>query len=177
MAAGSAITTTESCEYRFSQDEIVQLARDQARLSNERDTMENRFAVAKKQYNADMEMKQAEIRRAGLGVTQGYELRDIECLKLKFRPDKDSLMIVRTDTGRVFRHRKMRDEEKQMTLTAISDPFVMMAEFYEDNNSELMHIVAEVGLTASEYEKLKDVPGMQFQPTLKQLEAGKPKKK
>ncbi len=177
MAVGSAITTTESCEYRFSQDEIVQLARDQARLSNEKRTMEDRFVVQKKQHQTDVSMKDAEIQRAGLGVIQGYELRDIECLKLKFRPDKDSLMIVRTDTGRVFRHRKMRDEEKQMTLTAISDPFVMMAEFYEDGNSELMHIVAEVGLTASEYEKLKDIPGMQFRATHKQLEAGKPKKK
>ena len=144
----SAITTIESCEYRFTTDELVQLARDQARYSNEKRAMEDRFGALKKQHNADIELKEAEIRRAGLSVTQGYDLREVKCLTLRFRPNADSMLVVRLDNGRVMKQRRMREDEKQLTLSTSVDPFVFQVELYEDGTGDLLAMIAEVPLTA-----------------------------
>ena len=169
----SAIIETVQVEYRFNSDELVQLARDGARAHTDKANLEARFEVAKKQHKADVEMKDAEITRANLAVTQGYELRDIKCVVLKFRPDENHLMVVRTDNGRVTKHRKMRDDEKQISLLETQDPTVFMCEFYADGSGDVLEMVGDVPLRKSEWDQLKHIEGLKFRPMAKQIDDGK----
>lgn len=153
------ITQTETVKYSFLQPELVEIARNQARLYNDKVGAEDQFNNVKADYKATITKLDADITKCALRITSGYEMRPIKCLLLKFRPDKDSALIVRTDNGRVLRKRKLEEDEKQLSLSvAEPEPFVFEADFYEDGTSDIAEMVADhVPLTAKESAELRDV--------------------
>lgn len=152
------LSTTESVKYQFGQSELVDIARNQARLINEKMAAEDEFNNVKADYKATITKLDADVTKCTLRITSGYEMRSIKCLLLKFRPDKDSALIVRTDNGRVLKRRKLNEEEKQLTLTtAEPDQYIFEADFYDDAAGDIAELVAEhVPLTAKEAAELRD---------------------
>jgi hypothetical protein len=76
-------------------------------------TAEDEFNNAKTAHKARVSRIDADISDCTRRVTSGYEMRNVKCVLLKFRPDADSALIVRTDNGRVMKKRKLEPEEKQ----------------------------------------------------------------
>lgn len=167
-------THTETVKYSFQPNELVDIARSQARLINEKTEAEDQFANVKADHKATVTRLDADVAKCTLRVTSGYEMRPIKCLVLKFRPDKESALIVRTDNGRVLRKRKLDADEKQLKLTITDpDPFVFEADFFEDTASDLVEMVAEhVPLTMKEANELRDV--IKLTPMRPLISDGKP---
>lgn len=169
--------SNELVRYNFNQGELVELSREQARYFNDRKRADDEFASVKGDFKAATTKLEADINRCAQRVTSGYEMRTIRCLMLKFRPDNDSLLIVRTDNGRVLKRRKLNADERQPLLT--TDPPEMMefeVDLYQDSDSDIAEEVAgDVPLTAKEAAELKDVECLKVRPLRKKLESGKKK--
>src|SRR5258708_4356594 len=123
--------TTELVRYNYTQGELVELSREQARHFNMRSTAEDELASIKSDYKSRMTKIEEDINRCTQRVTSGYEMRKVKCVILKARPDSYSLLIVRTDNGRVLKRRKMTADEGQLTLTTEApELFEFEADFY-----------------------------------------------
>jgi hypothetical protein len=168
------ITITETCKYTFTGTELVEIARSQARFHGEMRQAEEQFDNVKADHKATVTKLEADISKCTLRVTSGYEMRTIKCLLLKFRPDKESALIVRTDNGRVLRKRKLEPEEKQMTITTVEpESWAFEADFYEDSTSDIVEMVADhVPLSIKEAQELKGV--IDVRPLRPLIEDGKP---
>lgn len=168
--------TIESVKYTFTRDELVAMAKDQARHLGERTRVEEEFDSIKAVNKSKLMRLEADISDCTRRISSGYEMRSVKCLVLKFRPDNDSALIVRTDNGRVLRKRKLDPEEKQIQLTTEPPlPYVFETDFYGDTESDVAEMFAEhVPLTQAEVDELKDAL-REMRPLRKMIEDGKKK--
>lgn len=157
-------THSESVKYTFTGDELVALARKQARHMGELTEVEEAFDYVKADHKSKITQIEAHIGDCTRRVSSGYEMREVRCLALKFRPDRDSAMVIRLDNGRVLRKRRLEDHEKQLKLSTEDNPYAFEADFFEDTDSDVAEMVADhVPLTAGEAEALRD-SGMTLRP-------------
>lgn len=170
------ITTTETCRYNFTAKEMIDIARTQARLMSDMTGSVEQFDQVKADHKSKITLFETQISDCTRRITQGYEMRVVKCLLLKFRPARDSAMLVRLDNGRVVRVRKLDESEKQIELTEHEPPaWAFEADFYEDSESDVAEqIASSVPLTAQEAESLKEV--VEVRPRRRLLEDGKRKK-
>ncbi len=164
---------TESVKYKFTNEELVTIAREQARHLSERTRLEEELDSVKAVHKSKLMRLEADISDATRRVSSGYEMRSVKCLVLKFRPDNDSALIVRTDNGRVLRKRKLDPEEKQITLTTDAPlPYAFEVDLYGDTESDIAEMFAErVPLTEAEVNELKDAL-KDMRPLRKMIEDG-----
>lgn len=170
--------SNELVRYNFSQAETVDLAREQARYFNERSAAEDQFNSVKADFKNTITKLEADINRCAQRVTSGYEMRTIRCLVLKSRPDNESLLILRTDNGRVYKRRKMNADERQIPIsTEPPELYEFEVDLYEDADGDIAtEVAADVPLTAKEAKELKDIEGLRIRPLAKKLTDGKGKK-
>jgi hypothetical protein len=163
---------SESVKYKFTVDELVAIAREQARHLSEQTRLEEELDSVKAVHKSKLMRLEADISDATRRVSSGYEMRSVRCLVLKFRPDNDSALIVRTDNGRVLRKRRLEADEKQIQLSTDPPlPYAFEVDFYGDTESDVAEMVAEhVPLTVQEVEELKDAL-KEMRPLRKMIEA------
>lgn len=152
------ITTTETVRYTFTRDEKVGIAEDLARCHTDLQTIEEELANIKADYKAKTTAKDAELSQHKNKITSGYEMRQVNCLVLKFRPDEKSKLVVRLDTG-VTRKDKLTEGETQMVLTTEEpEPYAFEADFFGEDRGGVQDLIAyHVPLTAKESELLREV--------------------
>lgn len=165
-------TIKESVKYTFTRDELVQIARDQARHHGSLTQAEEEFENAKSAHKTRITRLEADISDCTRKVSSGYEMRSVECLVLKFRPNNDFALLVRTDNGRVIRKRKLDTAEKQPTLSdKTPESYAFEADFYEDAEGDLAAMVADhVPLYEAEADKLREALGEDIRPLRKLIE-------
>lgn len=173
-----AAVHSETVKYKFTDPEIVALARKQARHMEELAEAESTFDYVKADHKSKVTKIEADIADCTRRVTSGYEMRETKCIVLKFRPDRDSALVIRTDSGRVLRKRRLEDHEKQLKLSTTDNPYLFEVDFFEDTDSDIQEMVADhVPLTAQEAEALRD-SGITLRPLRGLIDAPKePKKK
>lgn len=167
-------TSKELVRYDFTAQERVDLAVEQTRHWNGIRSAEEELGSIKADYKHRISVLEADMSRCAGKVTAGYEMREVRCLLLKFRPDNDSMLIVRTDNGRVMKRRRMNSDERQLVMT--TEPPELMeyeTDFYEDTSSDIAELTAEnVPLTAKEAKELTEALGPKIRKLMKKLEAG-----
>lgn len=152
------ITVTESCRHNFTLEEKGQLADLLAERMNDKDAAKGDFDSVKAAYNARVTRIDADLDEYAAQIRQKFKMVDVQCLILKFRPDVDHKMIVRTDNGLVLRLEKLKADEKQLKLTTKEpESWSWEADFYSEENDGVSRMVAaNVGLSNEEYKALKD---------------------
>ena len=167
--------SSELVRYDFSSQERVDLAVEQSRHSNIIRAAEEELGSIKADYKHRVSVLEADMNRCADKVTSGYEMRNVSCLVLKFRPDNDSMLIVRTDNGRVLKRRRMNADERQLTMT--TEPPELMefeTDFYQDTSSDIAESVADnVPLTAKEAKELTEALGPKIRKLMKKIGDGK----
>lgn len=135
---------------------------------------EEQFNNVKADHKATVTKIEADVSKCNIRITSGYEMRQIKCLLLKFRPDAESALIIRIDNGRVLRKRKLDSDEKQLKLTTEPAPaFVFEADFFEDTAGDMAEMIADhVPLTEKEAHELREA-GITLRP-LRPLIEGAP---
>jgi hypothetical protein len=164
---------TVQLKYIFRQEETVGIAKDLGRHMQTKVQAEEELDSIKSAHRAKVMHLDADISDCTRKIMSGYEMRNIRCLLLKARPDNDSLLVVRTDNGRVVSRRKMNADERQIKIT--TDPpeiFTHEADFYDDSEGDISVVVAEdCPITRSEAKELGAVEGLRIRPITKKLEA------
>ncbi len=165
---------TEQVRYKFSNEEMISIAKDQARHHSDRIKAEEEQDAFKAGFKSRMMRIEADISDCTRRISSGYEMRSVKCLVLKFRPDNDSALIVRTDNGRVLRKRKLDAEEKQIQLSTEPPlPYIFEVDFYGDTESDIAEMFAQsVPLTQAEVDELKEAL-KDMRPLRKMIEDGK----
>lgn len=164
----------EQVRYDFSPQERAEWSIEASRHYNGVKELKEQLGSIKDDYKHKISVLESDMTRCMGKVTSGYEMREIRCLILKFRPDNDSLLIVRTDNGRVMKRRRMNNDERQLTMTA-EPPELLEYEtdFYEDTSSDIAELTAEnVPLTAKEAKELTEALGPKIRKLMKKIEAG-----
>lgn len=153
-------TIKESVKYRFADHELITIARDQARLMSDMRSAEEAFDQIKADHKSKVTRIDTEVSDCTRRITHGYEMRTVECLSLKYRPDKDTVMYVRTDNGKVIRKRKLDADEKQLTITdQAPEPYTWQADYLEmdSDGSDVIIAGEHVQLTDKEAEVLREL--------------------
>ncbi len=162
-------TSTEMVRYNYSLGEVHDLCREQARFFNERNEAADNFKSVQADHKNTLAKLEADINKCTQRVTSGYEMRQIKCLMLKGRPDNESLLLVRTDNGKILKKRRMNADERQIVIT---DQPPEVLEFEVDLCEDLDYavVVEDVQITRSEAKELGAVEGLRIRPMAKKLE-------
>lgn len=107
----------ETVKYVLSAGELRQAGEELARATREAIACETDKKTAAAVYKARAEAAQASCAALSLKITQGYEMRDLECVVYYQQPRAGMKQIVRPDTGEVVR-------EEPMTQTELQSEFV-----------------------------------------------------
>lgn len=173
------IEIMEQCRYQFTRDEMVDIAKRQAGLMNELIGQNETFDQLKADHKSKVSAFELGVSDCTRRITSGFEMRPIKVLVLKFRPDKDSALLIRLDNGRVLRKRKLAEDEKQLKITEQEpETWAFEADFFEDGESDVSMMVATaIPLTAREADALREIKEVEIRPRRKLLDAGKDAKR
>lgn len=108
--------STEYLQYHFTDAELLDLAKTNARTQSEKRALENQKAQITKQLAGDIAAKDAELQKLSELVSNGYEYRQVECSIVLDMPVRGMATIIRDDTGEVVKERRMNDSEYQGKL-------------------------------------------------------------
>lgn len=113
---------TEYLMYQFSDQELLDMAREQSRTIQEKTTLEKKKSELAKTLAGEIEGKQGLIDKLSECIRNGYAWRDIECVVQYDSPKPGMAEIVRTDTGEVAKTRRMTADELQYRLELNPEP-------------------------------------------------------
>jgi hypothetical protein len=94
-------------------DELYRAGQDLAAATREAIASETEKKAAQAGYKARTEEAQARAAALSLKITQGYEMRDLDCVVYFSMPRAGMKQIVRPDTGEVVREEPMTEKELQ----------------------------------------------------------------
>lgn len=125
--------TEKLLRYRFSDSEIVEMARKQAELGEMVASLDEQKRSVAAKFKAEIEKHECDRSDLGRKITNGYESRDIECDVFVNDPAVGLATVIRTDTGEQVEVRPMTEHEKQMEMPLTEeeehewdDPFVKL---------------------------------------------------
>lgn len=107
---------TEYLQYQFTDAELLDLAREQSRILQEKASLERKKSEVAKTLAGEIEGKAGTIDALSEKIRNGYEWRDIECVLYFDQPTPGMAMLIRTDTGEVVKTRRMTAGELQLQL-------------------------------------------------------------
>jgi hypothetical protein len=153
------IKISENCRYKFTRHELVDIARRQASLMNDLIGENESFDQLKADHKSKVSSLELGVSDCTRRITAGFEMRSTDCLVLKFRPDNQSALVIRLDSGRVLRQRRLDESEKQVTLSDKEpDSWIFETDFCDDAEGDILTVTHEhVPLTAAEAEALRGV--------------------
>ena len=109
------VETSRNLRVELTQDELLEAATRLARAQQEISEAEDRKKEINEQIKAEIAAATAEAQREGSKIRNGYEYRDVACMK-RLDYAVNSVTITREDTGEVIEDRAMRPDERQAGL-------------------------------------------------------------
>lgn len=107
--------TREYLKYQFTEEELKSLAMEMAQATLQSNEAEEQKKAAMAGFKDTIEKHQLTARTASRFISNGYEMRQIDCVKV-IDYKKDLVTVTRKDTGEEVESRKIKDSERQMTL-------------------------------------------------------------
>ena len=95
-------TEKRSLRYDFTASEIHDLSIELAQKNKECVSLENEGKAVQSQYASKIKVVKSEIAKLSNQVSDGWEIRDIECDVVYHKPAKGKKTITRKDTGRSY---------------------------------------------------------------------------
>lgn len=141
----------------FTEHDIAELAREQARALSEVSTLENDLKSVKKDYESRMAAQASKVNSLSTRINSGFEMRTVKCLILDHRLEGYRL-LVRTDTGHVVKRRKLDPHELQMNLESEEQPELTSPAVLVIDDNLWPEDSCSVGLTESEWSQLRNLP-------------------
>ena len=103
----------ENCKCNLTAAEIRQAGEDLARATRDAIACETEKKEVVAAYKARAEHAQGRCASLSLKITQGYEMRDIECVVYYGTPRQGFKQVIRPDTGETIREEPMTPAEMQ----------------------------------------------------------------
>lgn len=105
----------EYLKYQFSEKELKDLAMKMAQATIKANDAEEKKKAVMAGFKDEIEQQQLVSKRASRDINNGYEMRDIKCVK-KIDYENGIVTITRLDTGEEVENREIRDSERQRKL-------------------------------------------------------------
>lgn len=105
----------EYLRYMFTEEEIKDLGLKMAQATLKASDAEERKKAAMAGFKDEIESQQLVARKASRDISNGYEMRNIKCIK-KIDYVKNNVTVTRLDTGEEIENRDIRDSERQMKM-------------------------------------------------------------
>lgn len=106
----------EHLKYQFNNDQLADLAKESARASKLKKSIEERQKEVVAQFKADLAVQENVVNRLSTLIDNGYEYRDIECRIELGSPSTLQKTCYRTDTGEEVWVKLMTDQDRQFVL-------------------------------------------------------------
>lgn len=155
-------TDSISMKHLYNDPELAQLSRDIANALNRRSSLEAEFDSVKQDFKAQITAQEALVASLSARVSSGFEMQSIKCLLLDERPAGYRL-VVRLDTGHVYRRRKLDPEERQMKITDQAPPEYVATALLRVDDEGWDVDVAQVPLYLDELEALRELADVTIQ--------------
>ena len=107
--------TREYLKYSFTEEELKNLAMEMANSTIQANEAEEQKKAAMASFKDKIEGHLLTSRTASRFISNGYEMRNIDCIKV-IDYKEDLVTITRKDTGEEVESRRIKDSERQMTL-------------------------------------------------------------
>ena len=164
---------TISMKHEYGDRELADLSRQISNALNHKNTLEKEFEGVRQDYKAQITGAEALVSSLSARISCGFEMQGIKCLYLDERPTGNRL-IVRTDTGHIYRRRKLDQSERQLTITdAPPDEYVATALLRNDDEGWAVDM-AQAPLYLDEFEALSELKDVTMGPpparTINQIE-------
>ncbi len=105
--------STEQLECVLTQEELVEKGRKLSKETQRRNSLEDEKKSVNSSLKASIDACNAEINRLGIIVSNGKEMREVEC-ETHFNTPQDGIKsLIRTDTGEVIREQPMSNNERE----------------------------------------------------------------
>lgn len=151
---------TINVRHNFQDAEMAELAREQSRHLNKQSELEQSLKAISAQYKADIEGEKAKIGGCSHRISQGWEMRDVNALLIRERPEGYGLTI-RLDSGAIWKRRKLEEAERQMSLTTELPKSWFAVMVLRVDDTDWKHVDAyAVPVYEDEFDKLKGLPGV-----------------
>src|SRR5262252_1079485 len=106
----------ENCKVKLTERDRVTMGEDLARHTQELIRIEVDKKTAGASFKSLEEAEKAAMRELSLSISQGYVMRDLECVVYLGSPGPGMKQIIRPDTGEEVRTVPMTKEELQQTF-------------------------------------------------------------
>jgi hypothetical protein len=173
------MTTEEvSLKHKITDREMADLAREQAEALQSKSVAESDLKSISTAYKAKIEEAQAKVNGLSARIQAGYEFKNVRCIIANERPEGYRITI-RLDSGHISTRRKLAQEERQIKLTDINDPFMAVALLMVDDETWETDLF-QCPVRQDEFDALRMLPDVKMQdlkPTRAQLSDGKKDKK
>ncbi|MDD5699114.1 MAG: hypothetical protein PHH77_10905 [Victivallaceae bacterium] len=104
--------TEEQLECVLTQDELVEMGRKLSKETQRRNSLEDEKKSVNSSLKASIDACNAEINRLGIIVSNGKEMREVECETRYNTPQNGIKSLIRMDTGEVIREQPMSSNER-----------------------------------------------------------------
>lgn len=168
-------TDTISMKHEYSDPELAQLSRDIANALNRRSSLETEFDSVKQDYRAQITAQDALVSSLSARVSSGFEMQPVKCILFDERPAGYRL-VVRLDTGHVYRRRKLDPEERQMKITDQAPPEYVATALLRVDDEGWDVDVAQVPLYLDELEALRELADVTVAPARSEAPGAGPEK-
>lgn len=111
---------TISAEYRFTIEEIGELARKSALESQRIEELENRKKEVTSGFKRDIEASQSVVCSLSNKISCGYEMREVEA-RVEFDPKTAKKSYYHAKTGAFIRTAEMSKHDYQLSLPAVEE--------------------------------------------------------
>ncbi len=109
------LKTTKYLRVNLTDEEKLAAGNDMGRESVQLQQAKEKKKETTSQLTAEVDRHQAEVSRLGQLLANGYEYRDVQCLKV-IDHVSDRVTITREDTGEIVEDRKRRPDEMQAEM-------------------------------------------------------------
>ena len=99
-------------KYTFSDAEKAEIAAEMAEKVTDLSRKEDELKAVKSDFKSQIDGLQANVNGAATKLTNGYEMRNIEC-RVERDYKKGVIRFIRTDTGEIARTKEMSHEDRQ----------------------------------------------------------------
>ena len=155
-------TDTISMKHEYTDSELAGLSREISNAFNAKNCLEKEFDGVRQDYKAQITAKEAVIASLSARISGGFEMQSIKCLLLDERPAGYRL-VVRLDTGHVYRRRKLDPEERQIKITDQAPPEYVATALLRVDDEGWDVDVAQVPLYLDELEALRELADVTIQ--------------
>ena len=151
-----------SMKHEYSDSEFAALSHDIANALHRKKNLDDELNSVKKDFQAQIAAQESLISSLSTRISSGFEMQLVKVLLLDERLEGYRLSV-RTDTGHIYRRRKLEQAERQLTIADAPPKQYHCAVMMHVDDDQWKVDIALVPLFEDEWDALRELPDVTLQ--------------